>query len=82
MIHFVDTELGIERACLINAASYELWRLAVPLKLSALQRSGIVLSVIWILGVAGYAGYILYHEKQDDPYRAGLLNLGANVNNL
>ena len=57
---------------MINAASCELWRLAVSLKLTAWQRSGIVISVIWILGVAGYAGYILYNEKQDDALHGRL----------
>ena len=38
----------------------------MSLKLTAWQRSGIVISVIWILGVAGNAGYILYNEKQED----------------
>jgi hypothetical protein len=57
---------------MINAALCELWRLAVSLKLNTLQRSGIVISVIWILGVAGYAGYILYNEKQDDALHGRL----------
>jgi hypothetical protein len=38
----------------------------VSLRLNRWQRIGIVVSVIWILGVAGYTGYILYNEKQED----------------
>jgi hypothetical protein len=51
---------------MIDALSRGRWRLAVSLKLNALQRIGIVVSVIWLLGFAGYAGYILYNEKQED----------------
>ena len=42
------------------------WRLVVSLRLNRWQRIGIIVSVIWILGVAGYTGYILYNEKQED----------------
>ena len=36
------------------------------IKLNGYQGIGILVSVIWFIGVAGYTGYILYNEKQDD----------------
>jgi hypothetical protein len=36
------------------------------IKLNRWQGIGILLSVIWFMGIAGYTGYILYNEKQDD----------------
>jgi hypothetical protein len=36
------------------------------IKLNGWQGIGILVSVIWFIGVAGYTGYILYNEQQDD----------------
>ena len=36
------------------------------IKLNRWQGIGILLSVIWFIGIAGYMGYILYNEKRDD----------------
>jgi hypothetical protein len=38
----------------------------MQIKLNGWQAIGILVSVIWFIGVAGYTGYILYNEKQDD----------------
>ena len=47
----------------------------MSIKLSVWQRNGVVMSVIWILGVAGYAGYILYNEKQEDALQGRFAEL-------
>jgi hypothetical protein len=38
----------------------------MQIKLSGWQRIGIVVSVVWFIGFAGYTAYIWYNEPQED----------------
>ncbi len=38
----------------------------MQIKLKKWQRIGIVVSVVWLIGVAGYTAYICYNEPQED----------------
>jgi hypothetical protein len=45
------------------------------IKLNGYQGIGILVSVIWFIGCAGYTGYILYNEKQDDVLHGRLAEI-------